>query len=206
MTDTRHFAAAGFLAGIALAAVGILLAPSAPGAVSSTTTTAPVTSVARSGPWWFSPAETLLGPTALLIESVEVDGGEVVVRYQTLDLAPPAIGRMRALEESNPFFAPPRDEPVVAPERWVLETVNGEYEGFTPSARTPTARFDVPDGFVLGTITGLRLESYRMRMPYVFDLEVSTTPGTTYELDAGSRSRSSGCSSRPPPPSCTSTI
>lgn len=185
MTDIRRFALTGFVAGIALAAAGLLLAPSGPEATSSTTTSPLRTDSTRTGPWWFSPAETQIGPTAILMESVEVDDGDVVVRYEIRDLAPSAIGRMRTLEESNPFFAQPRDEPVVAPERWVLETVNGEYEGFSPSARTPAARFEVPDGFVLGTITGLRLESYRMRMPYVFDLEVSTALGATYELDEG---------------------
>jgi hypothetical protein len=36
-----------------------------------------------------------------------MDGSELVIRYETRGLAPPALGRMRSLEESNPFFAPP---------------------------------------------------------------------------------------------------
>jgi hypothetical protein len=168
---------------MALAGLGIALAPNAGHTAPPTTSAAVATTIADA--WWFSPAESVVGPTAVLVQDVEMDGSELVVRYELRDLAPEAIGRMRTLEESNPFFASPREEPVVAPERWVLETVSGEYEGLSRSARTPAARFDVPDGFVIGTITGLRLESYRMRMPYVFDIEVEPIPGTTYELDEG---------------------
>jgi hypothetical protein len=95
------------------------------------------------------------------------------------------LGRVLGPGELNPFFATPSDDPVIAPERWVLETVDGEFEGVTTSTRTRAARFDVPADFVLGTITGLRLESYRMRLPYLYQVEVPPQAGTTVQLDDG---------------------
>lgn len=184
MTTTRTFVLGGFLAGVLLAGAGIVLAPKA-ASVGQTTTTTTQPALLDTGPWWFSSTETVVGPTAILPLEFVIDEGDLVLRYELRDISPEAIGRMRTLEESNPFFATPREEPVVAPEHWVLETVNGEIEGVTLSARRSSARFDVPDGFVIGTITGLRLESYRMRMPYVFDFEAAPVPGTTYELDEG---------------------
>jgi len=175
----------GFAAGAALAALGLLLAPNAAPEDATPTTAPPVASIVDPAPWWFSPAETLIGPTALLIQDLEMEDGDLVVRYELRDLSPPAIGRILTLSEANSFFTTPREEPVVAPERWTLETVSGDVDGISSSARAPVARFDVPEGFVLGTITGLRVDSYRMRMPYVFDIAVTPIPGTTYELDDG---------------------
>ena len=171
---------------MALAGLGILLAPRS-SAEESTTTTLPDTTVTTidGSPWWYSPTETQIGPTALIVQDLAFEQGSVVVRFELRDLAPPAVGRMRTLAESNPFFAQPREEPVVAPEHWVLETVNGEYEGVSESARAPVARFEVPEGFVMGTITGLRLEGYRMRMPYTYEIEVPPIEGSTIELDEG---------------------
>lgn len=173
------------MAGATLTALGILLAPPSPPAGTSTAPTVVTTTADPPGPWWHSRTETRVGPTVILPQEIVFDEGDVVVHYQTRDIAPPAIGRIRTLEESNPFFAQPREEPVAAPERWILETVGGEFEGTSPSARTAAARFAVPEGFVLGTVTGLRIESYRMRMPYVHELEIAPVVGSTYRLDEG---------------------
>lgn len=171
---------------MALAGLGVLLAPgTAADGTTTTTTRVETTSTTSPGPWWFAPNETTLGPTALLLQELTFEEGDVVARYELRDLAPPAIGRMRTLAESNPFFAQPREEPVIAPERWVLVTVGGEYEGISHSARAPIARFDVPEDFVMGTITGLRLESYRMRMPYVYEIDIDPQAGNTVVLDEG---------------------
>jgi len=173
------------VAGAALAALGLWLAPDAEPTAGEATTTTAATAATRPGPWWFSPGEARIGPTVLLVEGVDFEAGEVVVRYELRDIAPPALGRMLQPGEINPFFAPPREDPVAAPERWVLETVDGEYEGRSDSARVRAARFDVPDDFVLGTITGARVESYRMRTPYVSEIETEPVPGTSVTLDEG---------------------
>lgn len=174
---------AGLLAGASLAALGLFLAPNAV-AVPSPTISAPLAIDPVDGePWWFEPFETLVGPTAILLDSIDYENSEVVVRYELHDIAPRALGRLLVAGEINPFFAPPREDPVAAPERWVLETVDGEFEGTSASTRVRSARFDVPDDFVLGTITGLRVESYRMRIPYVYEVEMPPVAGAALVLD-----------------------
>lgn len=171
------------MAGAALAGLGLFLAP-AGASVATSTTLAPATPTsAESGPWWFEPTETLLGPTAILLDGISFEEGQVVVRYELRDISPPALGRLLGAGEINPFFAPPREDPVAVPEIWVLETTNGEYPGTSASTRVRSARFDVPENFILGTITGLRVEGYRMRMPYIAEVEVPAIEGSRVVLD-----------------------
>jgi hypothetical protein len=161
------------------------LAPSATAAPVVEATTTPTTSLAATAPWWYSPNETLLGPTAILLDTISYEDGQVVVRYDLRDVSPPALGRRLVDGEINPFFSPPPQEPVAMPDRWVLETVDGTITGTSESTRVRAARFDVPDDFVLGTITGLRVESYRIRTPYIYELDVAPVADTTQILDEG---------------------
>jgi hypothetical protein len=171
---------------MALAGLGLLLAPASSTESATTTTLAPISpSSPSSGPWWFAPSETRIGPTAILLDGIDFEEGQVVVRYELRDIAPTALGRVLAADEINPFFAIPHDDPIAAPERWVLETVDGEIEGMSENTRVRAARFDVPTDFVLGTITGLRVESYRMRMPYVYEIEAAPVAGSEVVLDDG---------------------
>ena len=185
MTRPPLISLAGLVAGASLAGLGLLLAPSATAADAASSTTVAAPQQSDGEPWWYSPNETLVGPTAVIPATVLFEDGQVVLRYELRDISPPALGRRVADGEINPFFTPPPQEPIAIPEEWVLETVNGEFPGISESTRVRAARFDVPDNFVLGTITGVRVESYRVRMPYVYQLDVPPVAGTSRILDEG---------------------
>ena len=178
----------GLAFGMAAAGIGVATARTAdprydtPGTTTSITTPpAPV----GGGPWWYAPDETGLGPTVLLPQGFEMEGSELVFFYELEDLAPPGRGRVLRLDEVNPFFAQPRRDPVVVPELWTLLTVDGPVAGSSANALTRSARFQVPETFVIGKVTGLQIDRYRLRVPYVYEVEIPTAEGSTVRLDDG---------------------
>lgn len=175
-------ALAGFAIGALLASLGIVMAPSRP-QDSAAPSVSPVTTIPQ--PWFLDPSEVQMGPAVMLVDDLAVDGNEAVLRFETFDIAPTALGRYRTNEEiGNRFFSTPED-PVVAPELWTLETTQGDIPGRTGGARVQTARFPVDDTFDLAQVTGLRIDQWRMRVPYVFRFVLDTTSTRPLRLDEG---------------------
>jgi hypothetical protein len=182
-------AVAGLGFGAVTAGLGVATArtstPEAPDSEQVTTGTTTPVAASTPAPWWFDADETGLGATVILPTGFEMDGSQLVFFYELADLAPPGRGRVLDLDEVNPFFAQPRRDPVVVPELWTLLTVDGPVPGASANALTRSARFDVPDSFVIGKITGLQIDRYRLRVPYVYDVELPTFEGAAVRLDDG---------------------
>lgn len=163
----------GIVVGGSLAAVGLALAPSGGSSGSGdTTTTTPATAAST---WWHDPYETLVGTSALIVESLVVLEGEAIVTYR---LEPITSGRIGA-------YLVDAEHPPIAPERWALDTTRGRFESASPSQVAQQVRFDVPADLVTGDVTGLVLEQYRVGLPYVYEVELPLTNGATAELDEG---------------------
>ena len=120
---------------------------------------------------WVRPGEALLGPTAVLPTSLGIEDDAVVVGYELADLAP-----------GSPGAGP--DLPVAAPERWTLFTTAGDIAGSTSSVRARTARFPLPAGYD-GSVTGARIDAWRVRMPLTHDVEVAHSDFAEHVLDEG---------------------
>lgn len=180
----------GLVVGAAFAALGIWLAPTASPAANgvdptaSTTTTTP-TAVEEPPPVWIDDRETVLGPSVIIPTDLQIEGSEVVFHFELYDIAPDALGRVRSTEELNLFIPDPPPNTVVVPEFWTLITADGEIPGQTAHRNASTARFPVPDGFDLSMVNGIRIDGYRMRMPYVYELELDTNDNRPFTIDGG---------------------
>lgn len=160
--------ATGFAVGAILAGVGIALAPDAPTPTTTTTTRA----ADAAGVWWIDPHETPIGPAVLIPESLTVEDGEAVLRYRVVTRAP--AGRGLRFEDHDPTG--------VTPETWTLLTTDGEYPGVTRIAGAETASFAIDDRFLLGSVTGLRIDGYRLRLPYTYLVSLPPTEGASVAL------------------------
>jgi hypothetical protein len=161
--------AVGLLVGGSLAAAGLALAPDDATATESTTTT----SASAATVWWNDPYETLIGTGALIIDDLRIDSGEVIVDYRVESLSTARMGRY--FEE--------HDHPNIAPEIWVLETTAGPIEASSNRHYAEQVRFQVPDTLGLHDILGLRVEQYRVKLPYAFEVELPPVVGARIELD-----------------------
>ncbi|HLE39357.1 MAG TPA: hypothetical protein VJA44_06865 [Acidimicrobiia bacterium] len=161
--------AVGLLTGAALAATGIVLAPNSPPEpdIAATTT---VPAVPQS--WWVDPHETIVASSAVVPGELSLEDGEVVFRYDLVSIGPMMRG---FVFEDDHLIG-------VAPETWTLLTTDGEYPGTTSTITSFEARFPVEDGFLLESVTGIRLDGYRLRIPYTYHLEMPPTEGAQVEL------------------------
>ncbi len=155
---------AGLALGAASAALGLWLgsgdgAIAAPEPTATTATTQPPDRIGRAV--WVAPGETVLGPTVLVPQGFALAEGRLDFAYALHDIAPPAYG----------VFADD-GAAIIAPEAWTLTTTGGEIAGSTVSKEARTAAFEVPDGFSLDQITGLRLDRHRIRLPVRHRLDI----------------------------------
>ncbi len=114
-------------------------------------------------PVWADPGEIVLGPTVLVPRGASLDGGELILAYDLVDIAPPATG----------FPGPNASEAAAAPELWTLLTTSGERIEARTTAAARSARFPVPDGFDPTTVTGARIDAWRVRLPVTHILEIA---------------------------------
>jgi len=167
----------GLIAGAALAFAGIALGPDQSPSADTTTTT--VDETASTTPPWYRQHETLVGTSAILPDALTVEGGEAVLHYQVLTIAPRPTGIIVVDENGNGPGAG------VGPESWVIETTDGEYPGESRNSDVHEARFEVDDRFDVNKVTGIRITRYRMRVPYGYDVELLPQTGAMVTLDDG---------------------
>lgn len=153
--------------GAGAAALGLWLGQPAAGTDIAATTSPPVAAMAA-GP-------VSLGPTRLFPLSLELDGADVVFSYELVDEAPPA---------GPTIFVNP-DVPVVAPEHWTMATVSGPIAGTTSTVFATTARFPVAPGFTHDQVGSITLESYRIRLPLEYTVELGWDDTEPVPLDDG---------------------
>ena len=170
--------AAGLAVGALLATGGFWLGertagPPAASPVAVVSTSAPA--VGTDPTRWVAPHETVLGPTVLVPTAIAARPGEVELSYRLVDIAPPPVG--------DP--GPNAEQQVVSPETWTLLTDGGPVSGASATTRARTARFAVPAGFDPATITGARIESWRMRMPVHHVLEIAQDDTTEHPVEVG---------------------
>ena len=166
------WAAAGIVLGasITLAAGRAASGGEAPPEALSTTTTEPA-------PLWFEPHEIVLGPAAIVPESLRVLHSGVELAYRLEPITPASRGPEDAVETA------------VFPDWWTLLTD----EGPIAARSMPWTRevlFEVPDGFTADRIRGVRLDSSWLlapvRVPFTPAVEDRTrhdvAPGVTAEV------------------------
>lgn len=125
--------------------------------------------------------ETIIGPAAIVPGGLTLDDDELEFRYELYPLAPTdgAEPVIEFLGFGNFREVAPDDIVPVWPVRWTLESSAGDvaYESTIASSRT--VRFLVSDSFTVDQVTGIRLDSYRVRMP--LDDRFTVTEGPAYE-------------------------
>jgi len=168
--------APGLLLGAGLALTGVMIAPRALApAVTTTTTTRPVRATAP----WYHTHETVIGSSVIVLDGLTVQDGTATLRYQVLTIAPRPSGIVILDQDGE------GPGPGVAPEGWVIETTDGEYRGTSRNTAAREVRFELDERFMLDKVTGIRITSYGMRVPYGYDLGLPSVVGTTIDLDDG---------------------
>lgn len=155
-----------------LAATGLVLAPEGTVSASSSATTLPSTATAM---WRIDAHETMFGPAAVIPETLTIRGNEVVLGFEIVSLAPYEDGFR--LEDS--------DVGGVGLETLTLITQDAEYPGRVASPSAREARFAVAEGFDLATVRGIRVDQYRLRVPYTYDIELEPADGDSIEVEEG---------------------
>jgi hypothetical protein len=162
--------AGSMLLGVALADDG---ATRAPGLASTTTTlTAPT---AADGPWWHDPHETLVGPAAVVLDTLTVDGDEALLTYRVEQITTASHG----------FVLESEDIPPSAPQDWELVTPSGVYPGSSTRASARQVRFPINDAFALEAVSAIRVTRHWLRIPYQYDVEIEASVGAAAPLDEG---------------------
>jgi hypothetical protein len=169
------YAAGGLVLGAALAALGLWLAPDAEPVDTVAATTTTTIGIETVSDYRIDPHETLLSSAVVIPESLFVEGGEAVLNYRVESLAPPSSG----------FLVEGQDPTGVSPETWTIETLDGDFTGTAANFDTRTVRFPIDDNFLIGRVTGLRIDQYRIRAPYHYLVELPAEEGASITLDDG---------------------
>ncbi len=149
-----------------------------PAAVATTAASAPANPTVTA---WVDPREVIIGSTALIPTAVQIDGTELDVEFELVDLAP-RLADESPLSSENPAL--------VFPVEWTLITADGEFSGKTPpSAGARRARFSVPSGLTLDRVQAVRLDAYRVPVPFAFPLELDPGDASFHEVGAGVSAR-----------------
>lgn len=137
------------------------------------------------------PHETVVASAALVPVSIEAAGTDLGIGYELVPLAPyggvPPIEFVGGFGVVTTIDAAEIDH--IYPKTWVVETVNGEFEGGPANSTTRVARFDVDGGFSISEITGVRiteaLAPFPVTVPFTLSQDEPTVEiahGVTVEL------------------------
>ena len=143
------------------------------------TTTAPV---AR----FVADDELVLGQAVLVPGRLAVDGGEATLAYDLVGLAPLADAEpvARFVPFQGLVETDAAETRVVFPDRWTLETTNGDYAGTTANPDASVARFVVPEDLAPADVNAIRLDGFRVRVPFDREFE-ATDDGAAVEVAPG---------------------
>ena len=130
--------------------------------------------------------ELVLGQAVLVPRRFAVDDGAATLEYDLVGLAP--LADAEPVARFVPFQGVVETDAaeirVVFPDRWTLETTNGDYAGTTANPDASIARFDIPEDLAPTDVNAVRLDGYRVRVP--FDREFVVTDGrATVEVAPG---------------------
>lgn len=127
-------------------------------------TTSPPEPVAAT---FLQPNETVVGAAVVVASDMRLDGEQVVIDFELHNLAPvaeaAAVVRSRGFGSFEEIL--PEDLDTVFLDRWVLVTAAGDIPGSVANPAARTARFDVGPGFLLASVTEVRLASYALLTP-----------------------------------------
>lgn len=157
------------LLGVALADDGD---PAGPPLAPTTSTSAPP---AEDGTWWHDPHETLIGPAAVIPETLTVDEGVATLSYLVEAITTARHG----------FVLESEDIPPVAPEGWELVTPTGSYHGTASRTRARQVRFEVDDTFAAEAVTAIHVTRHWMRIPYQYVVGIDGAVGASATVDEG---------------------
>lgn len=136
-----------------------------------------------------TPAETpsSIGPTQIIVNEIEVDDDEIVVRYDLVDRSAPLYGRVRDLDQLPGFrLRPPQGIPIAAPETWLMVVDGQRLIGSSTNTRSRRAVFELPSGISeIGDIEVLEVVEWRMRIPMTTELEFAHTDFERKVVDVG---------------------
>ncbi len=166
MTAAGRFAI-GLIFGL-VAAFGLVRLTADDSAVTTTSTTSPPTTTTE-GPAdpWFEPTEVLIGETALLPRTLEVEDGMVFFDYDLAGLAPVAA---EAEDQDG-------GSSLTWPEEWELTTVGGQVVPGTTGPFDTSVRFDLPDPE--DEVASIRLVQWRVAVPFGERFEIAVESGAT---------------------------
>lgn len=130
--------------------------------------------------------ELVLGQAVVVPGRVAIDGGEATFAYDLVGLAP--LADAQPVARFVPFQGLVETDAaeinVVFPDRWTLETAGGEFVGSTANPDASVARFTVPEDLTTADVNAVRLDGYRVRVPFDRAFEV-TDGGTAVEVAPG---------------------
>jgi hypothetical protein len=170
---------AGLLAGV-VAGVFVWRAIAAgENATTTAATPAPTTAATTTTtPVWISPRETRIGPAVFLPLELEIEGGLLVLSYEMADLAP--LGG-RELDPAAPAPA--------APAAFTLRWAGGEVSERVVAPSNRAVRFPIPEGFVIGTIQEITIDSYWMAAPMQLPIALPRDGGAWEPIGPGMGAR-----------------
>ena len=141
----------------------------------STVAAAPTTTQPRV---WVHPREVVIGATALVPTDLAVESGELTLSYDLLSIAP-------SLTEGEDEDDGDEAVALVFPTGWTAVTSAGEFAGSTPIIDARRARFTVPDDLTVADIRSIRLDAYRVPVPFSFALPIEVGDPTPHEILPG---------------------
>jgi hypothetical protein len=169
--------AGGLLIGVVLAGVVTLAMTGGSSGTTAPTTTTTAAVVETVEPW-FMPGEVLIGATAILPVSLDVEDGVAFFDYDLVGLAPSLSSN-----EEQTGLAMPAGDPLELPESWQLTTVAGSTVTATTGPSDTSVSFELPSAEdEVATIT---LVGWRIPVPFGDTVTLPVEQGAHGELRQG---------------------
>lgn len=148
------------------------------GTTAATTVTPTAAAATTTTPVWISPRETRLGPAVFLPVDLEIEGRFLVLSYEMSGLAP--LGG----EELDRAAIPS-----AAPAAFTLRWAGGEVSERVVAPSNRAVRFPIPDGFAIGTIQEITIDSYWVAAPMQLPIALPRDGGAWEPIGPGMGAR-----------------
>ena len=135
--------------------------------------------------------ETVIGPAAVVITDLQLEGEQAVLEFELERLAP--VGDAASVTQLLSFQSveevPAAELETVFLDDWTLSTASGDVPGSVAAPSARSVRFHVGAGFSMDSVTGATLESYGLLVPVDTEIELdvdreaaTVAPGVTARL------------------------
>jgi len=177
MTGAGRFATGLVVGLLAVLLIGVLASRGDDmDAATTISTTVPETSAAPADPW-IEEGEVMIGATAILPRSLNVDGDRVYFDYDLAGLSP-YLGEGEESTEQDTRYG----DFMAMPERWLLTTENGAQIESTTGPFDTSVSFELPEGDAARSIA---LVGWRVAVPFGDRIELDIAAGETGEIRRG---------------------